>query len=84
MADTFIQDRITAVEAIIVAYETTITALTTTGVQRYVLDTGQSRQDVTKADIPKLTEQLDGLYNTRFTLKARLDGSGSGIVRPGW
>ena len=80
----FLQERITKTKALIVAYEDAVTALVTNGVQRYTLDTGQSRQDVTKIDVPKLNTQIDGLYNRLCTLQARLDGSGSGIARPAW
>ncbi len=82
MADTFLQERIAATKALIVVYEDALTALVTNGAQRYVLDTGQSRQDVTKIDVPKLNAQLDGLYNRLATQEARLNGSGVTIVRP--
>ena len=82
MADTFLQERIAATKALIVVYEDALTALVTNGVQRYALDTGQSRQDVTKLDVPKLNAQLDGLYNRLATQQARLNGSGVTIVRP--
>ena len=84
MDATFLQERITATKALIVVYEDALTALVSGGVQRYTLDTGQSRQDVLKADIPTLNEQLNTLYNRLCTFQARLDGSGSGIVRPKW
>ena len=82
MADTFLQERIAATKALIVVYEGALTAIVTNGVQRYTLDTGQSRQDVTKIDVPKLNAQLDGLYNRLATQQARLNGSGVTIVRP--
>lgn len=82
MADTFIQDRITAIEALIVAYEAASLALATGGVQSYTLDTGQSKQTVTKLDLGRLQETLDGLYNQRAVLTARLNGGGTIIGRP--
>lgn len=84
MDTTFLQERITATKALIVIYEGAITAIVTNGAQSYTLDTGQSRQTVTKVDIAQLNASLDGLYNRLCTFQARLDGSGSGIVRPGW
>jgi hypothetical protein len=84
VADTFLQERIAATKALIVVYEDALTALVTNGTQRYVLDTGQSRQDVTKIDVPKLNAQLDGLYNRLATQEARLDGRGVVTVRPAW
>lgn len=72
----FIVSRITATKAIITAYEDAITALGTNGgVQSYTLDTGQSRQTVTRADLSSLNNMLDSLYNRLATLEARLYGS---------
>ena len=84
MANTFLQERIAATKALIIVYETAVTALVTGGVQRYELDTGQSIQRVTKIDVPKLNAQLDGLYNRLATQEARLNGSGVVTVRPAW
>lgn len=80
----FLQARITATKALIVAYEDALTALSAAnGVQQYSLDTGQSRQTVTRADIPKLNTMLDSLYNRCATLEAR--SSGATIhARPNW
>ena len=80
----FILDRITAVKAQIVAYEDAVTALGVNGaVQSYTLDTGQSRQTVTTADLSALQKILDSLYNRLATLEARLYGAAS-QGRPGW
>lgn len=79
----FIQDRITATKAQIVVYEDAATALAT-GVQSYTLDTGQSRQTVTKLDISALQKTIDSLYNRCATLEARLNGSGTVTTRPAW
>lgn len=83
----FILDRIAATQLLIDAYETAITALATGGVQEYLLDTGQNKQRVTKIDIQAMQEQLDSLYNRYLMLDARLNGSGSTVVRvvrPAW
>lgn len=80
----FIKERITATKAQIVAYEDAITALGTQGgVVSYTLDTGQSRQTVTRADISSLNRMLDSLYNRLATFEARLYG-GSLTARPAW
>ena len=79
----FIQDRITATKAQIVAYEAAILALGTNGVQSYKLDTGQTIQTVTKLDLDDLNSVLDGRYNRCATLEARLNGR-TLSVRPGW
>ena len=80
----FIKERITATKALIVAYEDAVTALGTQGgVVSYTLDTGQSRQTVTRADISSLNRMLDSLYNRLATLEARMYG-GSLTARPAW
>jgi len=80
----FIQDRITATKAQIVAYEDAALALGTGGVQSYTLDTGQSRQTVTKLDLDMIQKTIDSLYNRCATLEARLNGSGTLIGGPSW
>jgi hypothetical protein len=80
----FTLERITATKAMIVEYENAVTALGTQGgVQSYTLDTGQSRQTVTRADIPALNGMLDSLYNRLATLEARVYG-GTVTARPAW
>lgn len=79
----FLQARIDATKTQIVAYEDAITALTSGGVQSYTLDTGQSRQTVTRLELSTLNSALDGLYNRLVTLQARQNG-GSVIVGPAW
>lgn len=80
----FIKERITATKALIVAYEDAVTALGTQGgVVSYTLDTGQSRQTVTRADISSLNRMLDSLYNRLATLEARLYGA-TLTARPAW
>lgn len=79
---TFLQERITKTEALIVAYEDALLALGTGGVQSYRLDTGQSNQLVTKMDVKDLQTTLDSLYNTLATLEARCTGNGVVIGRP--
>jgi len=78
----FIEARITSTKAQIVAYEDAATALAS-GVQSYTLDTGQSRQTVTKLDLNAIQNTIDALYNRCATLEARLNG-GCTTVRPDW
>jgi len=82
MQSTFLQGRIETTKLTIVAYEDALFALGN-GVQSYTLDTGQTRQTVTKLDLSALNKTLDSLYNRCATLEARLTG-GAVIVRPGW
>lgn len=83
MIGKFLQDRIAATKALIIAYEDAATALSS-GVQSYSLDTGQSKQTVTRSDTKSINETLDGLYNRLATLEARATGGGVMVVRPGW
>ena len=80
----FIQDRITATKAQIVAYEAAAEALATGGVQSYTFDTGQTRQTVTRMDLAALHRTIDSLYNRCATLETRLNGSGTLTARPTW
>lgn len=65
-----------------------ISALMSGSHQSYELDTGMSRQRVTRLDLPSLNSQLDD-YNERIsTLELRLGlscgGSGTVVVVPSW
>lgn len=79
----FIQARIAATKAQIIAYEAAALALGA-GVQSYTLDTGQTRQTVTKLDLIGIQTTIDSLYNRCSTLELRLNGGGSIISRPAW
>lgn len=84
ISSTFLTARITATEAQIVAYETAITSLATTGVKSYTLSTGQSQQTVTRRDLEDLQITLDSLYNRLGTLYARRDCTGTVRVKAAW
>jgi len=84
MNTAFLQERITATKAQIVAYEDATTALASGAVQSYTLDTGQTRQTVTKLDLVGLQKTLDALYNRLCVFEARLTGNGVIIGRPVW
>lgn len=79
----FLQARIDATKAQIVAYEGAATALAA-GVQSYTFDSGQTRQTVTKLDLSSIQRTIDGLYNRCATLEARLNGTGTLQGVPGW
>jgi hypothetical protein len=76
---TFLDARIAAVEATIVAFEAAVLALNT-GVQSYELDTGQTRQRVTKADLIRLSGMIDSLMNRRQTLRALRCGGATHVT----
>ena len=85
MNRTFLQNRITVTEAMIIAYEDAITALAVGGMtMSYTLDTGQDRQVVTRENLGGLQKQLDALYNRLTTMCVRLNGGGSVTARPAW
>lgn len=73
--------RLEATKVLIVAYEAAILALSTGAVQSYQLDTGQTRQMVTKQQLSQLRNVLDALENRYATLQARL-GCGRAYGRP--
>lgn len=78
----FIVLRIEATKALIIAYEDALTALGSDGgIQSYTIDTQQTRQTVTQADLPRLNAMVSSLYNRLATLEARLKGS-TIIARP--
>lgn len=78
----WIDARIAATKAAILAYEEAITALAG-GAQLYTLDTGQTRQTVQRAQLSDLRLALGALENRLATLQARRDG-GTLVVRPGY
>ena len=81
----FLKERLAAIKQIIVAYETAILALLNNGaMQSYTIDTGQSRQTVTRANIEATKKTLDSYYNSYSVLHARIYGCGKFIASPGW
>lgn len=80
----FLTARIVVTKGLITAYEDAVLALSAAnGVQSYTLDTGQSKQTVTRSDIASLNAMLDSLYNRLATFEARLNGAAL-TVRPCW
>jgi hypothetical protein len=75
--------RIAAKKAAIEAFETGILALAG-GAQTYSLDTGQTRQVVTKANLSEMRIMVSKLESDISTLQQRLNGCGRFQVRPGW
>jgi hypothetical protein len=74
--------RIARTKELIVAYEDAIEAIAG-GAQSYSLDTGQTRQTVTKANLSEIRNALSHLENRLSTLDARRNGAGF-ISRPGF
>ena len=80
--DTFWSDQLTAAKRSAVAIQAAIDALTIGGVQSYQLDTGQTRQLVTKMNLTSLNNVLQSTLNRVATLQARLGGCGITHVVP--
>jgi len=79
----FLQARITATQNQIATLENAAADISSGAIQSYTLDTGQSRQTVTKSTIDIINKTLDSLYNRLATLEARLNG-GTVTVGPAW
>jgi hypothetical protein len=77
----WLEARLAKTKTLIEAYEDAILQLSTGAVQSYQLDTGQTRQSVTKQQLSQLRNTLEGLYALYAALRARLCGAGV-IVRP--
>lgn len=86
----YLLDRIKTLKVIIDNYETAIEAVTAGGIQSYTLDTGQTRQTVTRANLKDIEEGLERQLNRLFMLQTRYDNQCGGgasntlISRPAW
>lgn len=80
----FLEQQLASVEALITAYQAALTAFATGNVQSYTLDTGQTRQTVTKANLTEMDRQVDRLMNRRAVLRAQLGLGGHSYVVPGF
>ena len=82
----YLTERITVTKNLIDVYEAALLAFGDNeaggGVQSYKLDTGQTVQWVTRADLGQLNRTLTGLYNRLSMFQVRLNGSGVVTVRP--
>jgi hypothetical protein len=78
-----LEAKVETTKALIEAYETAMLTLAS-GAQSYTLDTGQTRQVVTKVDVGSMRLALDTLYNRLDWLEGQLCGTGAARVLPGW
>jgi hypothetical protein len=76
--------RITKTKALIEAYEDAVLAFADSNVQSYQLDTGQTRQLVTRAQLGSVQLTLSRLEARLATLLARRGGCAQFNMRPGW
>ena len=80
----FLEQQLSDVEAAIAAFRAALLALATGGVQSYMLDTGQTRQTVTKANLTEMRRAVDSMMNERAVLRAQLGRGGHTYVVPGF
>ncbi len=80
---TWLEARIASVKASIEAYEAAMDSIVAGEVQEYTLDTGQTRQRVTKQNLASLQAAIDTLYARLDALCARRYGGGT-IAIPSW
>jgi hypothetical protein len=73
MADQFLSDRLTGIEAIIVQLEKTILDLTLNPQAEYTIDTGQSSRRVKYQDLGSMKTQLKDLIIMRQEIKNLLN-----------
>lgn len=80
----FLTTQIERAQAAVLAYNDALVALGTSGIQSYTLDTGQSKQTVTRANLTEINNVIDSLNNRIVTLTARRDGCAAFTGGPGW
>jgi hypothetical protein len=79
----WLEERIAAKKAAILAYEAALTSLAS-GAQTYSIDTGQTRQTVSKANLTEIRNVIAQLESELSSLQMRLYGCGRFQARPGW
>jgi hypothetical protein len=78
----WVMERIEATKALIVKYEEALDAFAL-GAQSYSLDTGQTRQVVTRSQLGSIQLTLSRLESRLSTYQARM-GCARLVVRPHW
>jgi len=82
-SDTWLEERIAATANLIEQYEAAILALSSGAVLSYTIDTGQTRQTVTKQQLNIVRATLDELEQRLAGYYARRYGGGTHMV-PGY
>jgi hypothetical protein len=80
----FWQGRLDAAMARALVMETALDSLVSGGIQSYQLDTGATRQLVTRANLATLRDSLESTYSLISTLSNRLGCGGVTRVVPGF
>jgi len=78
----FLDERITWVKSVIVQYEQGILDVAANNVASYQIDTGQTRQIVTRNNLTETRKTLEGYYSLLADLCNRRYGSGVVVARP--
>lgn len=81
--DAFWEQRLAAKKALILQLDTAVSAVAG-GAQSYSIDTGQTRQTVTKSNLTEMRNFIAQLEAEISTLQQRLSGCGRFIARPAW
>jgi len=75
MTDTFLESQVSVIESQIGKLNEAINFLYSNPHKSYTLDTGQTRQSVTRDDISMLQDQVNMLLDRRSTILARCQGA---------
>lgn len=84
MTDEFLKSQIERTKTQIESVADAIDQLTAGAVQSYSIDTGQTKQSVTKVDLDMLHRRYDSLMNRYYMLKARCSGDNSFNAGSAW
>lgn len=84
LSNAWLDARITATQAAIEAAEAGELTLISGSAQSYTLDTGQSRQTVTKPNTTEVRKYIDSLYQRYNNLCNLKNGGQTKIVAPGF
>lgn len=80
----FVQTQIDTLEAQILAYQAVLTSLANNPNRSYSFDTGQTKETVTKLDVPRLRDLVNGLIGDLQFWCDMQNNTGSVIGRPGF
>lgn len=80
----WIERRIEQTRAMIEQYEDALLKLSGDGVMSYTLDTGQTRQVVTKQNLTEIRNALASAENRLRMLQNDLNCGGAFTAKPGW
>jgi hypothetical protein len=79
----WVERRIEQTRTMIERYEEAILKVSS-GAASYTLDTGQTRQTVTSANLTEMRRALESANNTLRMYENELCGEGTFVAKPGW